>query len=43
LENFIDGSIPYSILIVLIMEFSIDIHTELTGKIILEDFSKEYG
>jgi len=25
------------------MEFSIDIHTELTGKIIVEDFSKEYG
>ena len=25
------------------MEFSIDIHTALTGKIIVEDFSKEYG
>ena len=25
------------------MEFSIDIHTALTGEIIVEDFSKEYG
>ena len=25
------------------MEFSIDIHTTLTGEIIVEDFSKEYG
>jgi len=27
----------------IIMEFSIDIHTALTGEIIVEDFSKEYG
>ena len=25
------------------MEFSIDIHTELNGEILIEDFSKEYG
>lgn len=26
-----------------IMEFSIDIHTQITGEITIEDFSKEYG
>ena len=25
------------------MEFSIDIHTQINGEIIIEDFSKEYG
>ena len=25
------------------MEFSIDIHTQITGEIIIEDFSREYG
>lgn len=25
------------------MEFSIDIHTEITGEVLIEDFSKEYG
>jgi hypothetical protein len=25
------------------MEFSIDIHTHLDGKVVIEDFSKEYG
>jgi hypothetical protein len=25
------------------MEFSIDIHTELNGDILIEDYSKEYG
>jgi hypothetical protein len=25
------------------MEFSIDIHTQINGEILIEDFSKEYG
>lgn len=38
------GTIPnkYLAKYLIIMEFSIDIHTSMNGEIILEDFSKEY-